>query len=82
MGFLGDLVREHGWHVIAELTLLLVATVVTVLWVRALIRGRVQPVVCERCGRMASRADPRCARCGAPLPAFEEDPADVLETGP
>ncbi|HZA00309.1 MAG TPA: hypothetical protein VE575_16225 [Acidimicrobiales bacterium] len=67
MGFLGDLIEGHGWHVIAELTLLVVFTIFTAFYVRALLRGRVRAIVCGRCGRVASRADPRCARCGAPL---------------
>lgn len=69
MGFLADLVREHGWHVLGELTVLGLAVVVTVLWIRALLHGQARPVICSGCGRVASRAHPRCPRCGATLRA-------------
>jgi predicted amidophosphoribosyltransferase len=64
--FFADLIREHGWHVLGELTVLLLAVVVTVLWVRALLRGQARPLVCASCGRIVSRAHPACPRCGAP----------------
>lgn len=66
---LGDLIREHGWHVLGEVAVLMVALVVTVLWIRALLRGQARPLVCPTCGRMASRAHPTCPRCGEPLGA-------------
>ncbi|MGH2676181.1 MAG: hypothetical protein ACRDH1_12310 [Actinomycetota bacterium] len=66
---LGDLIREHGWHVLGELAVLVLAVVVTVLWVRALLRGQARPVVCDGCGRAASRAHAACPRCGRPLHA-------------
>ena len=66
---LGDLIRSHGWHVVAELTFLVLATVFTALYVTALIRGRVRAVECGGCGRIASRAHPECPRCHAPLEA-------------
>ena len=69
--FLGDLIRRHGWHVIAELTALAVFTVFTAFYLTALFRGRVRTVTCAACGRLASRADPACPRCRAPLPAAD-----------
>ena len=69
--FLGDLIRRHGWHVIAELATLALATVFTAFYVTALVRGRVRTVTCAACGRLASRADPACPRCRAPLPAAD-----------
>jgi predicted amidophosphoribosyltransferase len=66
---LGDLIREHGWHVLGELAVLILAVVVTVLWIRALLLGQARPVVCEACGRLASRAHRACPRCGEPLGA-------------
>ena len=66
---LGDLIREHGWHVLGEVAVLMVALAVTVLWIRALLRGQAHPLVCPTCGRMASRAHPTCPRCGEPLGA-------------
>jgi predicted amidophosphoribosyltransferase len=66
---LGDLIREHGWHVLGELAVLILAVVVTVLWIRALLRGQARPVVCGGCGRLASRAHRACPRCGEPLGA-------------
>lgn len=69
MGFLADLIREHGWHVLGELVVLILATAVAVLWIRALLHGRARPVNCSGCGRVASRAHTRCPRCGATLHA-------------
>ncbi len=66
MNFLGDLIREHGWHVLGELTVLVLAAVVAVLWIRALFRGQARPLVCASCGRVVSRAHTACPRCGAP----------------
>jgi predicted amidophosphoribosyltransferase len=66
---LGDLIREHGWHVLGELAVLILAVVVTVLWIRALLLGQARPVVCGTCGRLASRAHRACPRCGEPLGA-------------
>jgi predicted amidophosphoribosyltransferase len=66
---LADLIREHGWHVLGELAVLVLAVVVTVLWIRALLRGQARPVVCWTCGRVASRAHGACPRCGQPLGA-------------
>ncbi|HEX5948516.1 MAG TPA: hypothetical protein VFZ45_03015 [Actinomycetota bacterium] len=66
---LGDLISEHGWHVLGELAVLVLAIVITVLWIRALVRGQARPVVCGACGRVASRAHPVCPRCGEPLGA-------------
>jgi predicted amidophosphoribosyltransferase len=63
--FLGDLIREHGWHVLGELTVLVLAAAVTVLWIRALLRGQARPLVCASCGRVVSRAHAVCPRCGA-----------------
>ncbi|HVM12360.1 MAG TPA: hypothetical protein VM638_07795 [Actinomycetota bacterium] len=67
LAFLIDLIRRHGWHAIGELAALLLAAVFTFFFVRALIRGQVRAIVCGSCGRVASRADPRCPRCGAAL---------------
>lgn len=64
-----NLIRDHGWHVLGELATLLIGAVVAVYWVRALIRGRARPVVCPSCGRVASRANSLCPRCGEPLGA-------------
>lgn len=66
---LGDLIRNHGWHVVAELLFLLLATVFTAFYVTALVRGRVRAVECGGCGRIASRAHAECPRCHAPLEA-------------
>jgi predicted amidophosphoribosyltransferase len=66
---LGDLISEHGWHVLGELVVLVLAIVITALWIRALARGQARPVVCAACGRVASRAHPVCPRCGEPLGA-------------
>ena len=67
----GDLIREHGWHVLGELATLVVAAIVSVYWIRALLRGRARPVACARCGRVASRVNTACPRCGEPLAATE-----------
>jgi predicted amidophosphoribosyltransferase len=69
MGFLADLIREHGWHVLGELAVLCLAAVVSVLWIRALLHGQARPVICSRCDRVASRAHATCPRCGATLHA-------------
>jgi hypothetical protein len=69
MGFLADLIREHGWHVLGELAVLVLGVVVSVLWIRALLQGQARPVICSGCGRVASRAHARCPRCGATLHA-------------
>ena len=69
MDFLGDLIRRHGWHVLGELATLMIAAVVSVYWIRALVQGRARPVVCAACGRVASRANAICPRCGEPLHA-------------
>jgi predicted amidophosphoribosyltransferase len=61
------LIERHGWHVIGELAVLALVTVFTVFFVVALIRGRVQALVCPACGRLVSRADLRCPRCRKPL---------------
>ena len=68
MGFFADLIERHGWHVLGEVAALIVATIVAAFWLRALIRGRARPVICEACGRVASRATPACPRCGQPIP--------------
>jgi predicted amidophosphoribosyltransferase len=81
MDFLAGLLERHGWHVIGELAVLLAAAVFTFFFVRALLRGRVQAVVCPACGRVASRADPRCPRCGQPL-RLGDARDDVLKTRP
>jgi predicted amidophosphoribosyltransferase len=67
MAFIGDLIRDHGWHVIAELAALTLFTVFTVIYLTALFRGRVHAAPCPACGRVASRAHARCPRCGAAL---------------
>lgn len=64
-----DLIREHGWHVLGELVVLLLAIAVTVLWVRALFQGRARPLACPGCGRVTSRAYVVCPRCGSALPS-------------
>jgi len=48
----------------------LVVAVGGMLWsaVRRLRRGRIAIVRCQACGRPASRAYPRCRRCGEDLP--------------
>jgi predicted amidophosphoribosyltransferase len=67
MDFLADLVREHGWHVVGELAVLVLAAVVAVLWIRALLHRRARPMTCSRCGRITSRAHAACPRCGSPV---------------
>jgi predicted amidophosphoribosyltransferase len=69
MTLIESLIREHGWHVLGELAVLILAVVVTSVWVRALIRGQARPLVCAACGRVASRAHAACPRCGEPLGA-------------
>ena len=69
MDFLTDLIQRHGWHVLGELTALVLALVVTAFWVRALVQGRARPTVCASCGRVSSRTTSVCPRCGEPLPA-------------
>jgi predicted amidophosphoribosyltransferase len=69
VGFLAELIRQHGWHVLGELAVLFLAMVVTVLWIRALLNGQARPLSCSGCGRVASRAHSRCPRCGATLHA-------------
>jgi hypothetical protein len=66
---LGALIERHGWHVIAELAVLAVATVFTVIYLTALFRGKVRAQSCPSCGRVVSRADARCPRCGTSLEA-------------
>jgi predicted amidophosphoribosyltransferase len=66
---MAELIREHGWHVIAELLVLALVTVFTIVYLTALVRGRVRAVTCPSCGRVSSRANPVCPRCGAPLEA-------------
>jgi predicted amidophosphoribosyltransferase len=67
MEILGRLIERHGWHVLGELGLFVVTAVVAALWLRALFQGRARPVACSACGRIASRANPRCPRCGATM---------------
>lgn len=69
---LGALIERHGWHVIAELAVLAGVTVFTVIYLAALVRGKVRPHNCPSCGRVVSRADPRCPRCGTSLEAARE----------
>ena len=69
MSFFGDLIEQHGWHVLGEVAALIVAAIVTGFWVRALVRGRAHALVCGGCGRVSSRATPSCPRCGQPIPA-------------
>jgi predicted amidophosphoribosyltransferase len=66
-----DLIREHGWHVLGELAVLVLAVVVTILWIRALLRGGARPLVCASCGRVVSRAHAACPRCGAAIDTGE-----------
>lgn len=61
----GDLIERHGWHVLAELSLLVLVGVLTAVCLVALARGRVRAALCPRCGRLLSRARQRCPRCGA-----------------
>jgi uncharacterized OB-fold protein len=67
---LGALIERHGWHVIAELAVLAVVTVFTVVYFAALLRGKVRAASCPTCGRVVSRADARCPRCGTSLEAL------------
>jgi predicted amidophosphoribosyltransferase len=69
---LGALIERHGWHVIAELAVLAVVTVFTVIYLAALVRGKVRAHSCPSCGRVISRADARCPRCGTSLEAARE----------
>ncbi|HEV2906751.1 MAG TPA: hypothetical protein VGZ50_05505 [Actinomycetota bacterium] len=69
MDTLARLIEGHGWHVIGELAALTLATVFTIFYVIALIRGRVQALLCPECGRVVSRANFRCPRCRKPLRA-------------
>ena len=66
---LGDLIRNHGWHVVAELAFLALITVFSAIYLTALFRGRVRAVSCPGCGRVVSRARRSCPRCHAPLEA-------------
>ncbi len=67
IGLLQDLVRNHGWHVVAELGALALVTIFSALYVTALVRGRVRAAACPSCGRIASRARAECPRCRRPL---------------
>jgi hypothetical protein len=64
-----ELIREHGWHVLGELAVLVLAAVVTFLWIRALFSGGARPQACASCGRVVSRAHTKCPRCGQPFRA-------------
>jgi hypothetical protein len=64
---LGDLIRNHGWHVVAELAFLALITVFSAIYLTALFRGRVRAVSCPSCGRVTSRARALCPRCRARL---------------
>jgi len=78
-----ELIRQHGWHVIAELAVLALVTVFTVVYVVALLRGRVRAVRCAACGRLVSRDNARCPRCGSGLgPAGAATEDRVLEHRP
>jgi predicted amidophosphoribosyltransferase len=68
---LAELIERHGWHVIAELGVLAVVTVFTVIYLAALFRGKIRARSCPSCGRVLSRADARCPRCGT---SFEPAP--------
>jgi predicted amidophosphoribosyltransferase len=67
MDFLIRLIEQHGWHVIAEFAVLTIVAVFSAVYLAALIRGAVRAIACPACGRVVSRADPRCPRCGEPL---------------
>jgi predicted amidophosphoribosyltransferase len=67
MDTVGGLIERHGWHVVGELGFLALVTVFTIFYVVALLRGRVQALLCPACGRVVSRADVRCPRCRKPL---------------
>lgn len=69
---LGALIQRHGWHVIAELAALAVVTVFSVVYVTALLRGKIRAHGCPSCGRVVSRADARCPRCGTSLQAARQ----------
>jgi predicted amidophosphoribosyltransferase len=69
---LGALIERHGWHVIAELAVLTMFTVFTVIYLAALFRGKVQATSCPSCGRVVSRGDARCPRCGTSLEAAHQ----------
>jgi predicted amidophosphoribosyltransferase len=69
MSVLEALIREHGWHVLGELAVLVLAVIVTAMWIRALVRGQARPLVCAACGRVTSRAHAACPRCGEPIGA-------------
>jgi hypothetical protein len=69
---LGALIERHGWHVIAELIVLAVVTVFTMIYVAALLRGKILAPSCPSCGRVVSRADARCPRCGTALQAARQ----------
>ena len=66
---LGDLIRNHGWHVVAELAFLALITVFSAIYLTALFRGRVRAVACPSCSRVTSRARALCPRCHTPLEA-------------
>lgn len=66
---MAELISEHGWHVLGELAVLVLAAVVTILWIRALLRGQARPLTCSSCGRVTSRAHATCPRCGESLRA-------------
>ena len=69
--FFQNLVRNHGWHFIAELGALALVTVFTAFFVVALARGRVRSVTCTSCARVASKANAVCPRCRQPLAGHE-----------
>jgi len=69
---LGALIERHGWHVIAELAVLAMFTVFTVIYLAALFRGKVRATSCPSCGRLVSRAHVRCPRCGTSLVAARQ----------
>lgn len=69
IGFLEELVRNHGWHVAAELGALVLVIIFAAPHLTALARGRVRAVTSSLCGRVASRAHGRCPACRRPLEA-------------